>query len=630
MNELANCAAAFLRQVKTFLFCPPLSPGRISRQMKSVLLGGIVTLSELGRSEGETPTVTAGTTYSIPVRGTIALNQPIAVYNNWSAYDELSDNIQLTEVLAMRELDQILRLRRAGVRIDYYLMDAFWYGTNGGYREFRYPQWPSGPDQWLKACHDNHIKPGLWLACNVPFRLNVIPEWQSSMDPTGSAMCFFDGGFLPQFIDTLQFWYDRGVRLFKFDFANFTIATARAAQQFSKEEVFRRNCEAFRDALRTFKKQNTEVLLAAFNGFGGETEGTFAPIRQTVDLRWLDTFDSLYCGDPRFSDVPTVNFWRSMDIYTDHMVRYYEANGVPLERIDNTGCMFGVAGTCYGRRMSAWKSMLLLEHARGGWMNVYYGNLELIDDQQAKWFAKVQNLFFPLQSFGRTYPFGGLPGREKPYGFCSVSRNGSVYTVVNPSQFVQRINLPRVHALQGPLISGRILFRDAGFKPVLCRDAIVVGPEQLAVVGYGEYSKGNYDLGVQEDVLIPRRTEPLKAECHKDGTNCMVAIVTAPTKGTLRIIMRQHDGGRPVRTSAGAPPEGTPLDQILRIEVSQDGQPLRAHVNYDKAIWSGLSWGAAEIPCSELKSGRPLSIRCCSLAKQQVELEVELSRVDYD
>ena len=39
------------------------------------------------------------------------------------------------------------------------------------------------------------------------------------VDATGSAMCFFDGGFLSQFIETLQFWYDRGVRLFKFDFA---------------------------------------------------------------------------------------------------------------------------------------------------------------------------------------------------------------------------------------------------------------------------------------------------------------------------------------------------------------------------------------------------------------------------
>src|SRR5712691_6536736 len=40
----------------------------------------------------------------ISIRGAAGLNQPIAVYNNWSAYDELSDNIELTEELAMKQL----------------------------------------------------------------------------------------------------------------------------------------------------------------------------------------------------------------------------------------------------------------------------------------------------------------------------------------------------------------------------------------------------------------------------------------------------------------------------------------------------------------------------------------------
>src|SRR5882757_1645897 len=103
----------------------------------------------------------------LPARITAGLNQPVAVYNNWSAYDELSDNVELTEGLAMKELGEILRLRRAGVRIDYYVMDAFWYSTNGGYREFRQPHWPHGPERWLEACRTNNIKPGLWLASNV-------------------------------------------------------------------------------------------------------------------------------------------------------------------------------------------------------------------------------------------------------------------------------------------------------------------------------------------------------------------------------------------------------------------------------------------------------------------------------
>jgi hypothetical protein len=576
---------------------------------------------------------------SVSLRGTVALNQPVAVYNNWSAYDELSDNIELTEALAMKELNEIVRLRRAGVRIDYYLMDAFWYSTNGGYRQFRQPEWPQGPEQWLKACSDNHIKPGLWVASNVPFRLDVIPEWRSSMDATGSAMCLFDGGFLPQFIDTMQFWYDRGVRLFKFDFANFTIATPDAARRFSKGEVIRRNCDAFRQALQQFKKKNPEVLLAAFNGFGGDTEGTVAPIRQTVDLRWLEAFDSLYCGDPRFSDVPTMNFWRSMDIYSDHMVRYYEANGVPLERIDNTGCMFGVAGTCYARRTSAWQSMLLLEHARGGWMNVYYGNLELIDDSKARWFAKVQQLYFSLQSFGRTYPFGGLPGREEPYGFCSLSSDGAVYTVVNPSQTTRELRLPRVHRLQTKLQSGRIQFHDAGFPPMLSRsstdsdelgEALTLGSEQLVVVGYGEYAKSKYDLGIQRDVIIPNNIRTLSSEFHSDGSNAVSAVLSVPTSGDLRIVMRQFANARPLRTSRGAPPNGTSLGRLFLIRAAQNGHSIPVHINYDTAIWSGLSWGVGEIKRADLTPGGPLTIRCASLETQPVDLKIEVYAVAYE
>jgi hypothetical protein len=565
----------------------------------------------------------------VPVRGTLNLNQPVAVYNNWSAYDELSDNIELTEELAMKELEQILRLRRAGIRFDYYLMDAFWYSTNGGYREFRKPQWPNGPDAWLTACLTNGIKPGLWLASNVPFRFAVQPEWQDSMDATGSAMCLFDGGFLAHFVETMQFWYDRGVRLFKFDFANFTIATPAAARSYTKAEIIQRNCNALRDALQQFKQRNPEVLLAAFNGFGGDSAGTFAPIRRTVDLRWLEAFDSLYCGDPRFADVPAMNVWRSMDIYSDHMVRHYEANGVPLERIDNTGCMFGVAGTCYQRRTSAWKSMLLLEHARGGWMNVYYGNLELLDDDKAKWFARVQKLYFGLLSFGRTIPFGGLPGKEEPYGFCSLDSKSALYTVANPSQSVRRIRLPRLHRLQPPVKTGRILFRDAGFAPGLLDDELTLGPEQLAVVGFGEYAGRTYDLGLQEDVRIPDSIQPVSVRREVSETNRLEASLDKPLKGDLRIIVRQLAAGQPLRSSGGAPPGGTTQDRLLTIEVTQEEKRLPTVCNYGKAIWSGLSWAVVEVPHDSMDSGKPIALRCTSAEKQQVDLELKCYAVEY-
>ena len=67
------------------------------------------------------------------------LKQPLTVYNNWSAYDELSDNIPQTEDLCLKMLDEMIRLKKRGVKLDCYLMDAFWFDVDGGSRTLPCP-----------------------------------------------------------------------------------------------------------------------------------------------------------------------------------------------------------------------------------------------------------------------------------------------------------------------------------------------------------------------------------------------------------------------------------------------------------------------------------------------------------
>jgi hypothetical protein len=93
-----------------------------------------------------------------------------------------------------------------------------------------------------------------------------------------------------------------------------------------------------------------------------------------------------------------------MDIYSDHMVRQYERSFLPLERIDSTGFMIGNTGTIYYRKTNAWQGMLLLMVARGGWINTIHGNLEFLNDQQARWFAKVQSLYAHCRLWGEPRP----------------------------------------------------------------------------------------------------------------------------------------------------------------------------------------------------------------------------------
>jgi hypothetical protein len=560
------------------------------------------------------------------------LRDPIWVYNDWSAYDELSDNIPLTEALAMKELAQIVRLRRLGVHFDYYMMDAFWFANDGAYRVWRTPNWPSGPDRWIAECKANGILPGLWFGTNGLLKIDAAPQWRDSLTAKGESMSFYEGGFLPDFMKALQYWYDKGIRMFKFDFADFGAATPAAQMTQTPEEIHERNAAAFRHALKVFRRKNPDVILVAFNGFGGDSESTAGPFpfHNPVDLRWLEVFDSLYSGDPRPSDVPEVNFWRSMDIYSDHMVRRYEQSFVPLERIDSTGFMIGNTGTIYYRQTNAWKGMLLLMVARGGWVNTVHGSLEFLDDEKAKWFAKIQGIYASLQATGRTKSFGGIPGDVRPYGFGSLDNRGAIYTVVNPAQSVEQIELPQLSRIQTSLDNGRVIFRDAGFAPVLHGPRIQLGPGQLAAVGFGHYASQEFELGNQDDVRIPRSIRPINAAFVPAGNNAIETTVVAPVKGDLRILFQQRNkGGQIMRSWPGGPPNGAFVGKALKITVEQDGMPLAVEISYDKQIWSGLSWGAGEIKNKDFATGRPIAIRCSSSEKDPVLLEGHVYVVEY-
>lgn len=558
--------------------------------------------------------------------------KPVTIYNNWSAYDELSDIIPLTEELAMKELDELIRLKKSGVHVDYYVMDAFWFDKDGGYRTWHKERWPNGPDKWLEACKENDIKPGMWFSTNDRiadndggFFLNMIPEWKGSESTIPKALCLFKGGYLKHLSETLQIWADKGIKVFKFDFARFAAASKETQAEFSESEIIEKNKVAFIDALRQFRLKNPDVLIIAYNGFGGDNGNTYTPFRQCVESRWLEVFDTLYCGDPRFSDVPAMNIWRSADIYSDHMVRQYELNGIPIHRIDNCGFMIGVAGTCYKRANNAWKGMMILELARGGWVNVYHGNMELLSEDDARWFARVQSMYTELQKNGTVSTFGGLPGETKPYGFMAKGKKESLITVVNPSQAVVNVQFPA-----SALLPSKILYADGGFKPELNGNTISLGPEQMAVIGLENYADEKFSLGIDDSINIPLSIENLAVN-FKDTAKNTISGTLKPAQGKdIRIIFQQFGSDKfPVRAWGGAPPKGKNMDEIFKIVVTQGDQQIPLTIQYDKKIWSGLSWAAAEIKNSSLKPAIPLKITCISTEKDDLTLKAEVYGVSY-
>jgi hypothetical protein len=454
--------------------------------------------------------------------------------------------------------------------------------------------------------------------------LEVIPEWKDSLGTDPNIMCLFEGGYLQHLSDSLQLWYDKGVRLFKFDFAYFQAVTPKSEKKYSKEEILEKNKVAFMTMLQKLRSKNKEILITGYNGFGGEMENTFAPFKKTIDPRWMETFDTIYCGDPRFSDVPMMNIWRSQDNYSDHMVRQFEFNGLPLRRIDNCAFMIGTTGTCYYRARHCWKGMLILELARGGWVNVYHGNLELLDDPDAVWFAKTQGLYHELQLQNKFSTFGEVPGKGKPYGFKAAGTKGIVYTVINPSQEMVSTEIP---AFSGP---SKILYRDGGYKPSMNGNELILGPEQLVVLGSGQYADEKYDLGIDETVHIPVGIAKLDTVFKETGKNVIQGEMRGVPGKNIRILFQQFDaGGLPYRSWGGAPPDGKKMDAFLMINVNQRGKGLPVHMEYDKMIWSGLSWAAVEINAGDYIADEPFSIECISFEQEKLQLKTVVYAVDY-
>lgn len=524
------------------------------------------------------------------------------IYGNWSAYDELSDQIPLTEELAMRQFSEMLRLREQGVSFDAYLMDAFWFAPDGGYRTWRKPNWPDGPGRWLDACARHGILPGLWFTANTLSHLECAPKWRDSADANNWGLCCFHGGFLADYLDVLDSWYRQGLRLFKLDFADFSAAPPHIKDAMSEPEIRQRNADALRSGLSAFRGSHPDAAIMAFNGFEFRDymDRTDRPLEKVLDLRWLEVFDCVYSGDPRPADVPCVPFWRSVDVYGDHTTRLLAHSGVPLGKIDNCGFMAGPTGTCYWRGKAMWKGMLILTLARGGDFNVLYGELGQFDDVNGAWMAEVQRLFEDAVASGESVPFGGLPGIGEPYGWALP--NG-LCVVVNPQ--------PAPETITCPLGLRCVLFRDAGFEPILADGSVTLGPYQMALLGVNRPG-----LGIQEDCVSEVRVPAAYRVVQDLGSR----VVIETTPGDLRLIVRKRDAeGRLVRNYLA----DRSIAETLAIRARQGETELDVSLQHDRIVWSGMSWGAAEVVA---EGQAPVTFEIEAREPEVTTLEIEVWR----
>ena len=268
--------------------------------------------------------------------------------------------------------------------------------------------------------------------------------------------------------------------------------------------------------------------------------------------------------------------------------------------------------------------MLLLELARGGWMNVYHGNLELLSDEDARWFARVQRMYHGMQQVDGISSFEAIPGAGLPYGFKAANRSGMLFTVVNPSQEIAAITLPMTEG------SARVLYADGGFRPMVENGRLTLGSEQLVVVGTGAYGDAGYLLGTDPAIRIPLTQQRMDVDFQSTGMGMISGVMHPPQGKDVRIILQQFGpDGFPYRSWGGAPPNGKKMDTLISIHVHQKGRALPLYIEYDKMIWSGLSWAAGELRQGSFDPALPLEITCRTAEQQPLRLEARVYAVGY-
>lgn len=573
------------------------------------------------------------------------LQAPIAIYSHASISASLSPPKPVSEKQAMRDLDDLVRLKKAGLRFDYDVVDASMFAPAGSNRALRAQDWPSGPDAWIAACRASGIRPGLRIGSNVLGSMPPAPQWTASLDRNAAAMSLFEGGFLPGLMTVLDTWYGRGIRLFELGPVDLTAATPVSAAALTREQIVSRNSAALRDALQAFRRKNRDAVLLVLTNPAAKTDSSAHPSPSQdsppadSDLRsetaQLGAFQVLLTGDPQLSSAPQVNLLRDLDIGNDGLVRRFEQQGVPLQHIHSAGFVIeGTSNSSLRVSRPGWKGTFLLAMARGGWVNSLHGNLRTIQGDDASWMARAQKLFLNLQAHGRIHSFGNDPGSGQPYGFAGATSRGSVCVVVNPGLAVAQFALPSLAVGKLPLTFGRIQFRDAGFVPRLRGNTIRLGPGQMAMVGYGAYAAPAYSFGVQQDVVIPNSIEPVDADFQATAPATIEASFDPPIEGVLRVVFEQRAPANQTLSSgdANAHP-GETATPAFTLEVTQSGRPIPVRIDDREypgaAAHSRPIWFAAEMDVNDLTPGLPVRVRFHSNLSESSDLKGSAFQVVY-
>ena len=568
------------------------------------------------------------------------MNKTVSIYCDWALHDELSDTVELDEAMTEKALDRFEYWQKKHIlKFEYYLIDAFWYDPEGNYQQFKRPNWPNGFISVRKRMDALGMTPGLWFDVNGSTSPRY-KDWKESLATDGGGYCLFDGpyaeGFEKAFVNAYNSW---GVKLFKLDFANFRAVTPRLVNSLSEDEIYLKNTEALKQIFRNLRSRFSDMIILAYNGYElvpDYISNTSYSLRRGIDPSWLEVFDYIYSGDPRPADTPCISFRHSLDVYQSYMAWNLNFSGIPLGRIDDSGCMVGDTHTIYHLGKRSWRRTWILSLSRGSKRALLYGNLHLLDDPDAQFLSKANRFFFSLFDLGlETCTVGSIPAHSPWHGFLTGGGSKGLLTLVNTTGFPQHVSL-EIPALK----DAKVLFSDIGnvVEPqVSSQDlSLILAPEQMVLLGLGEMAKPEYYLGINEDDTVPYDSKPLSISFKITAPNVLKGEwiprnnMSKANKTFLRVSLQTLKNGIAFKLKSQKDFGLKNIRDLLSIAVSQNGRELpMAAWEPNRDTWSGCSWITALYNTDNLEQGKPVKISCSYCGNSKIKLTATASVLKF-
>ncbi|MFP4376789.1 MAG: hypothetical protein ACLFP4_07070, partial [Spirochaetales bacterium] len=487
--------------------------------------------------------------------------------------------------------------------------DCYWFEKSEPFTEFDRTLWPNGPDSVFERAKSMGMKLGLWYPVNG--QRMTCKSWDDSraeeMQLPGFSLV--DGPFADDFeaalLHAAEVW---GVRHFKFDFAAFGASAANSER--SVRETMRQSIARFKQMLRKLRAAFPDVHVITHCGFARTEQSTVAgsPLALAVDPAWLEVADGMFPGDPHPIDIPQTSLVRNIDVYSDRQVWALHRHGYPLHRIEDSACIIGDTNTCCYRGREGFRRTWLATLARCSRRGFFYGNPEVLTDDDVVFMKDAQDLFF--DAFGRnlnsSFVGDGEPGQAPWHGYLTGGGDCGLLYLVNPHQRPVESRL-----LLTDLNDAHVLFHDGEQPPVvqvqpdlLC---VQLGPEQMTLIGTGAYAATTYELGNANDPPLPGSMSLLPCSFREVAPGSYEATISLDRGrrvfASAQTLEREAYGvaeGLPYRFGrqfssgeAGSDVPASIAHDQLQINLQKHGEAIEETRRIpDVPIWSGISWVA--------------------------------------